>query len=290
MSFTTPPPFSLLTTPYALRFTLSLAYFDTPLSFHSTPLFHSSPNRGMQPAEEGQRAHGVPLAGPGEQNTHPSSLPLHQQINSDTTAAPPPVVLDDLEDFDDFEHVEGKPNGLDSHLKNGKCESAPLLGVVENGLSPKATDRDEPDDEEGSGKYRHRGWERWLGWLLCRNDVAEEPLECEPVPFTHLFRFASTRDRVLMAVGIMLAIFCGACKPLFLVFSGRLTDILLEAAHSGKESEGELVGKATPYIVANAVCGLVLTVAVFISYLAFKVVCVNVTETLRRRFIESLMR
>lgn len=57
-------------------------------------------------------------------------------------------------------------------------------------------------------------------------DKKEEPA-IPPVPYLHLFRFATTRDKFLAIVAFLAAAVCGASMPLMVIFFGRVTDVMV---------------------------------------------------------------
>ncbi|EJW86996.1 ABC transporter [Wuchereria bancrofti] len=107
-----------------------------------------------------------------------------------------------------------------------------------------------------SEQYEQNAIDKFISTILCRGDFARQKLDAKPVSFFQLFRFATTYDRFMMALGAFLAVICGIGQPTICLIGGKITNILL--------------------VTKNYIC--------------LKNVSLNITCTMRKEYMKSLLR
>ncbi|VDO32148.1 unnamed protein product [Brugia timori] len=107
-----------------------------------------------------------------------------------------------------------------------------------------------------SEQYEQSAIDKFISTILCRGDFARQKLDAKPVSFFQLFRFATTYDRFMMILGAFLAVICGIGQPTICLIGGKITNILL--------------------VTKNYIC--------------LKNVSLNITCTMRKEYMKSLLR
>uniref|UniRef100_A0A914Q7J7 Uncharacterized protein n=1 Tax=Panagrolaimus davidi TaxID=227884 RepID=A0A914Q7J7_9BILA len=108
-----------------------------------------------------------------------------------------------------------------------------------------------------------------------------------PVPFLDLFRFGNFWDKIYVAVGIFFGIFAGTAIVLPFFFSARLANALILKQNDTKSDE--LIEIGIFYICIDLGFGAIIFVSIFLQYYLLKVSCANITATLRKMFMKSLL-
>ena len=65
-----------------------------------------------------------------------------------------------------------------------------------------------------------------------KSDGQLSEVSAESVPYLRLFRFADTREKILIAVGILAAVVGGCSMPVMIILFGNLADAFVSDARS----------------------------------------------------------
>uniref|UniRef100_F1KRZ0 Multidrug resistance protein 3 n=1 Tax=Ascaris suum TaxID=6253 RepID=F1KRZ0_ASCSU len=143
-------------------------------------------------------------------------------------------------------------------------------------------------DDEDSGEYEQSTFDKIISTLLCRGDYAKQKLEARPVSFFQLFRFATFSDKILVAVGIALAILCGIGQPMVVLIAGRLTNILLVTKDFYNNETFWHDAYFNVYIYAAV--GVTMVIITIMQYICFKNASLNIARNVRSEYMRSLLR
>nr|QNG62059.1 P-glycoprotein 11.2 [Parascaris univalens] len=142
--------------------------------------------------------------------------------------------------------------------------------------------------DEGSGEYEQSTFDKIINTLLCRGDYTKQKLEARPVSLFQLFRFATFLDKILVAIGIVLAIFCGIGQPMVVLIAGQLTNILLVTKDFNNNEAFWNDAYLNVYIYAAV--GVTLVVLTITQYICFKNASLNIARNVRSEYMRSLLR
>uniref|UniRef100_A0A9J2PQC9 Uncharacterized protein n=1 Tax=Ascaris lumbricoides TaxID=6252 RepID=A0A9J2PQC9_ASCLU len=143
-------------------------------------------------------------------------------------------------------------------------------------------------DDEDSGEYEQSTFDKIISTLLCRGDYAKQKLEARPVSFFQLFRFATFSDKILVAIGIALAILCGIGQPMVVLIAGRLTNILLVTKDFYNNETFWHDAYFNVYIYAAV--GVTMVIITIMQYICFKNASLNIARNVRSEYMRSLLR
>ncbi|KAL3994803.1 ABC transporter transmembrane region family protein [Acanthocheilonema viteae] len=139
-----------------------------------------------------------------------------------------------------------------------------------------------------SGQYDQSAIDKFISTILCRGDFAKQKLDARPVSFFQLFRFATIYDRFIMTVGAILAIISGICQPTICLISGELANILLLTKNF--EKSDTFWYQAYVYIYLYASVGVSMVIVTITQYICLKIASLNITCTMRKEYMKSLLR
>ncbi|CAG9534628.1 unnamed protein product [Cercopithifilaria johnstoni] len=139
-----------------------------------------------------------------------------------------------------------------------------------------------------SDQYEQSTIDKFISIILCRGDFAKQKLDAKPVSFFQLFRFATIYDRFIMTVGAILAIVSGICQPMICLITGELTNILLLTKDFEKSET--FWYQAYVYVYLFASVGVSMVVIIIAQYLCLKNASLNITCTMRKEYMKSLLR
>ncbi|KAI6193974.1 hypothetical protein M3Y96_01075800 [Aphelenchoides besseyi] len=142
-------------------------------------------------------------------------------------------------------------------------------------------------DSRQKSAYVQTGIEKWFNILLCRGDLAHESLDAAPVSFVELFKYGTRNDKLLVALGILFAIVTGCGQPFSNYLGGKMTTTLINGEHGDK---AKLWHDGYQIVMINAIVGVTVVLITFIQYYCLRLACRNITNTLRSRFIRSVLR
>ncbi|KAI6196540.1 hypothetical protein M3Y94_01121600 [Aphelenchoides besseyi] len=142
-------------------------------------------------------------------------------------------------------------------------------------------------DSRQKSAYVQTGIEKWFNILLCRGDLAHESLDAAPVSFVELFKYGTRNDKVLVALGILFAVVTGCGQPFSNYLGGKMTTTLINGEHGDK---AKLWHDGYQIVMINAIVGVTVVLITFIQYYCLRLACRNITNTLRSRFIRSVLR
>ncbi|VDM09859.1 unnamed protein product, partial [Wuchereria bancrofti] len=139
-----------------------------------------------------------------------------------------------------------------------------------------------------SEQYEQNAIDKFISTILCRGDFARQKLDAKPVSFFQLFRFATTYDRFMMALGAFLAVICGIGQPTICLIGGKITNILLVTKNF--EKSDTFWYQAYVYIYLYASIGVSMVIFTITQYICLKNVSLNITCTMRKEYMKSLLR
>ncbi|CAD6193301.1 unnamed protein product [Caenorhabditis auriculariae] len=144
----------------------------------------------------------------------------------------------------------------------------------------------EDDDDDRKFVYTPSLGEKIINYMLCRGDLADQPLDVEPVSVFGLFRYAKPFDIFLLTVGTLCAIVSGVGQPILALISGRVTNALLVYAPNTKQFRD----KANENVYIFLGVGIFILIINFIQYMCFQHCCTRTMAQMRHRFIRSVLR
>ncbi|VDO32707.1 unnamed protein product [Onchocerca flexuosa] len=124
--------------------------------------------------------------------------------------------------------------------------------------------------------------------IIFRGDFAKQKLDAKPVSFFQLFRFATTCDCFMLSVSALLAIFTGIGQPLICLIGGKLTNVFLLTKTF--ERNDAFWYQAYIYVYLYASVGITMVITTTIQYICAKNASLNITCTMRREYMKSLLR
>ncbi|EFO24761.1 hypothetical protein LOAG_03722 [Loa loa] len=139
-----------------------------------------------------------------------------------------------------------------------------------------------------SERYEQSVMDKFISIILCRGDLARQKLDAKPVSFFQLFRFATTYDRFMIAVGVFLAVLSGIGQPTVCLIGGELTNILLLTKNF--EKSDAFWYQAYVYIYLYASVGVSMVIVTITQYICLKNASLNITCTMRQEYMKSLLR
>jgi len=119
---------------------------------------------------------------------------------------------------------------------------------------------------------------------LMKNKAKAKIHEPDSIPFTQLFRFASTSDRIMMVIGLIGAAAGGAAMPVFSLLLGNVTTSFAPG-HSGKEVFDAAVQICWEFIVVGAGTWVVF----YLGYAFWNIVGDKQGIEIRKRYFRSLL-
>ncbi|KAK6104349.1 ABC transporter transmembrane region family protein [Brugia pahangi] len=137
-------------------------------------------------------------------------------------------------------------------------------------------------------QYEQSAIDKFISTILCRGDFARQKLDAKPVSFFQLFRFATTYDRFMMILGAFLAVICGIGQPTICLIGGKITNILLVTKNF--EKSDTFWYQAYVYIYLYASIGVSMVIVTITQYICLKNVSLNITCTMRKEYMKSLLR
>ncbi|CAI4228592.1 unnamed protein product [Auanema sp. JU1783] len=142
------------------------------------------------------------------------------------------------------------------------------------------------DDEEEEVLVEKNKFDKFINYLFCRGDLADETLKARPVPLVGLFRYCTKFDILLLAIGILGAIVSGFAQPLLSLFSGDVFDIMLNVPHD----DPTFRSKGFLYVYLYIGLGLFILVVNFIQFCCFQHVCCRLVAQIRHNYMKSILR
>ena len=112
----------------------------------------------------------------------------------------------------------------------------------------------------------------------------KKPAEVDAVPFSHLFRFATTTDRIMMLIGTIGAAVGGAAMPVFALLLGDVTTSFAPG-HSGKEIFDAAAQICWEFLVVGAGSWLVC----YFGYAFWNIAGDRQSIEIRKRYFRSLL-
>ncbi|GMR46652.1 hypothetical protein PMAYCL1PPCAC_16846, partial [Pristionchus mayeri] len=130
--------------------------------------------------------------------------------------------------------------------------------------------------------------EKIIAVLLCKGDLSDEEMEAEPCSTAELFRFATTRHKILFAIGIICAAVTGLLMPINQILSGLVANVYLNQPNAKGDNDVLAAVMTVVYIyAAGTVVQLVLN---FIQQHLLLTVTNSVVDKLRREYVSAVLR
>ncbi|GIY05338.1 multidrug resistance protein 1B, partial [Caerostris extrusa] len=130
---------------------------------------------------------------------------------------------------------------------------------------------------------------------LKKEKNAEKSELEQSVPFCALFKYASCWDKVLIAVGFIVALCSGALWPLVMILFGNFIDQFVTYAtnnvtDSVRGLPEELLHNTAELSLYNAYLGIILLVFNYIIVCSFSLSAVNQAHKIRCLFMSSILK
>ncbi|KAK5972582.1 Multidrug resistance protein pgp-3 [Trichostrongylus colubriformis] len=159
-------------------------------------------------------------------------------------------------------------NGVD------KCARKAVIEVPSN------------DDDEETPVEKSR-FDKFINYILCRGDLANQTLKRKPVSFSGLFRYATKFDVFMLCIGALGAIISGCCQPVIAIIAGSFFQVLANGNFTNTaEVEQELYG----YVYMFAGIGIFVLVVHFIQFVCFYTACCRQIAKIRHHYIKAVLR
>lgn len=151
-------------------------------------------------------------------------------------------------------------------------------------------------DFEKSGKLDHTS-ALDAKFQFTEEDHTPEEEDLGPVSFFGLFRFATKSDRILLAIGLISALFSGAIQPLNNLLFGGLTEDIIQYARSCFDPTSQQCADAADDFLAsirhfalyNSLIGVGMMISSYIAAETFNYTAIKQTFRLRSSYLQKLL-
>uniref|UniRef100_A0A7E4UZ02 ABC transmembrane type-1 domain-containing protein n=1 Tax=Panagrellus redivivus TaxID=6233 RepID=A0A7E4UZ02_PANRE len=235
------------------------------------------------------------------------SRPMDLKISSETGPKKPPRTLATPLTFDSVltepgpeEYFTEIPIDTDDSPAPTPTPTTtrPIARNKQNGSRHIAFDKslgEEDDDADykiGIGKddvplvFEKSRMEKFINYILCRKDLADQKLTEKPVKFSELFKYGTKVDLMMVAFGLFMAGLCGLVQPIFAVTMGKLVNALLLLDITDPQFKHEGLTAVIIFIVA----GTCLVVVAYAQFCVFAIACSRITRRIRGAYLRSILR
>ncbi|XP_039955040.1 ATP-dependent translocase ABCB1 isoform X1 [Bactrocera neohumeralis] len=117
--------------------------------------------------------------------------------------------------------------------------------------------------------------------------------DVEPVGFFKMFRYATTKDKLLYALGLLCAVATGLTTPANSLIFGNLSNAMISYGGSGNytrsAADDDLLDAVQTFALQNSIIGIIMLVCSYISVTSFNYAANGQILRIRGKFLRSVL-